>query len=150
MRKLVSLAALLALLGLAFGGCTDAGDPFIPGEAGVSATVRLTDLVGDWDNLHVSGDLTGGAPRAMTRDGIVWSASISGRRWLNRSGSICTSSITTSRSRCCARKSSGSANCARSAGRSRSRNSASGCCAAVALASVVLPTWRGPSRTMPG
>lgn len=78
MRKLVSLAALLALLGLAFGGCTDAGDPFIPGEAGVSATVRLTDLVGDWDNLHVSGDLTGGAPRAMTRDGIVWSASISG------------------------------------------------------------------------
>ena len=77
MRKLILLAFGVAALGLALGAC-DAGDPYIPGEASTSATIRATDLVGDWDNLHLMGELTDEAPVAMTRDGLSWSATIAG------------------------------------------------------------------------
>lgn len=71
-------------------------------------------------------------------------ASISGRRASNSRGTNCTSSSTTRRSRCPAKNNSGCANTARSLSRSRSRNKACGCSAAMVRAKVVLPTWRGP------
>ncbi|MBD3220425.1 hypothetical protein GF314_04210 [bacterium] len=78
MKKL-ALFALALPLALLIHACTDAGDPYIPDQGDVTADVQimLTDLVGDWDNLHVNGDLTGDTPVAMTQDGIMWSATVS-------------------------------------------------------------------------
>jgi hypothetical protein len=80
MKKLVYLAIAVVGLALAVSGCTDAGDPYIPGDGTITAavTVEIMDMVGDWDNLHVNGALTGDSPVAMTQDGIMWSATITG------------------------------------------------------------------------
>jgi hypothetical protein len=78
MKKLALLALTLAAVALVFSACTDAGDPYVPGNVTVSASIMVDDMVGDWDNLHVNGALTGDSPVAMTADGIIWSATISG------------------------------------------------------------------------
>lgn len=77
MKKL-ALFALALPLALLVHGCTDAGDPVIPGGGAVTGdvTITLTDMVGDWDNLAINGDLTGNTAVVMTQDGIVWSATV--------------------------------------------------------------------------
>lgn len=82
MKKLALLTLALPVLGLVF-ACTDAGDPYIPeggngGPTTADVTVEVMDMVGDWDNLHVNGELTGDSPVAMTQDGIIWTATITG------------------------------------------------------------------------
>jgi len=78
MKKLALLALAIPVLGLALFACTDAGDPYIPegGDVTADVTVEVMDMVGDWDNLHVNGELTGDTPVAMTQDGITWMATI--------------------------------------------------------------------------
>lgn len=74
MKKLALLALLLPTVVLV-NACTDAGDPYLPAVI-ADATVTLNDMVGDWDNLHLNGALTGNTPVAMTQDGTTWTATV--------------------------------------------------------------------------
>jgi len=80
MKTFALLALSFGALARVIGACTDAGDPHIPPLAPpattTDVTITVTDLVGDWDNLHVDGDLTGDTPVAMTQDGIEWTATV--------------------------------------------------------------------------
>lgn len=74
--------ALVAFLGLGaavfgLGGCSDAGDPHFPAGQSANATVTVTDMVGDWDNLVVQGEMTDADGVAMVQDGILWTVMIS-------------------------------------------------------------------------
>jgi len=80
MKKLALLALVIPVLAFVH-ACTDAGDPYIPEDTTpdpttTDVTIDLTDMVGDWDNLHLDGALTGDTPVAMTQDGLRWSATV--------------------------------------------------------------------------
>lgn len=80
MKKLALLALAIPVLAFVF-ACTDAGDPYIPEDAvpdptSTDVTITLMDMVGDWDNLHLDGELTGDQPVAMSQDGPMWSATV--------------------------------------------------------------------------
>jgi len=80
MKRFALLALSLAMVSMVFMACSGDDDPVVPSDPTTTVAITVMDMAGAWDGLDlvINGSLVDNEPMALTQDGPIWSANVTG------------------------------------------------------------------------
>jgi len=80
MKRIALLALTLAMVSMVFMACSSDDDPVVPSDPTTTVAIVVMDMAGAWEgmDLVIDGSLVGNEPMALTQDGPMWTANVTG------------------------------------------------------------------------
>lgn len=80
MKRIALLALTLAMVSMVFMACSSDDDPVVPNDPTTTVAIMVMDMAGAWDgmDLVIDGSLVNDTPMALTQDGPMWTANVTG------------------------------------------------------------------------